>query len=461
MKTARAFLLALLPLLVVAAPALLKQSAWETIKLVQTPVPQDVASIPLLRDLPKDPPDRAEQIRAKGVKFAFVTYPDGGKPELPSTAYVCFTPTHLVAVLEGRQSNDYELLARPQEKEDGHIWNDDNFEIFVDPFLSRSEYIHFIVNPLGDVFDQRCYEKRVSDPKAADPAATIVQVIQEREYDSGANVPVLRDTDQWAALFHLPFTAFGLKAPPLGQVWGLNFCHTNRENKELSQWRATPGRSGFHQPRRFGALRFGEAVAGLEAEVDMPHFGAGRNLLIATVRNPEAKEAKLRWQVLVTDAAAKVVSRDSGTLRAAPGESKHALAFDVPFALRGRCRVAVEITEKGRTVAYVVYNPSLGEPVALGVPLTQIYTTDTAVEGTLRLNLGGGELGEKGKAVTLELGGMKQRRRVRFAKPEGNVLRFQVDTQGLPPGEYVLRAVYGHRKSCEQPLTIIAAPFAF
>ncbi|MBT7165309.1 MAG: hypothetical protein HN904_21195, partial [Victivallales bacterium] len=64
MKTARAFLLALLPLLVVAAPALLKQSAWETIELVQTPVPQDVASIPLLRDLPKDPPDRAEQIRA-------------------------------------------------------------------------------------------------------------------------------------------------------------------------------------------------------------------------------------------------------------------------------------------------------------------------------------------------------------------------------------------------------------
>jgi len=461
MKTACTLLLSLLPFLSVAAPALLKQSAWETVKLVQPPVPRDVASIPLLRGLPKAPADRARQIRAKGVRFPFVTYPNGGKPELPSTAYVCFTPTHLVAVLEGRQSNGYELLARPQEKEDGHIWNDDNFEIFVDPFLSRSEYIHFIVNPLGDVFDQRCYEKRVSDPKAADPAATIVQLIQEREYDSGADVPVLRETGHWAALFHLPFTAFGLKAPPLGQVWGLNFCHTNRENKELSQWRATPGRLGFHQPQRFGALRFGEAAAGLEAEVEMPHFGAGRNLLAASVRNPSAKQPKLRWRVVLTDAQAKVVGRDSGTLRAPPGESKHALAFDVPFDLRGRCRVTVELLEQDRTVAYVVYNQSLGESVALAVPLTQIYTTDTIVEGILRLNLGGGELGRKGKAVTLELVGMKQRRRVRFANPEGNVLRLRVDTQDLPPGEYILRATYGRRKPSEQPLTIIPAPFPF
>lgn len=461
MKTARAFILCLLPLLAVAAPALLTQSAWETVRLAQNPVPKDVISIPLLRDLPVDPLARAEQIRAKGVRFDFVTYPNGGKPELPSTAYVCFTLTHLVAVLEGQQGPTYTLLARPQEKEDGQIWNDDNFEIFVDPFLSRSEYIHFIVNPRGDVFDQRCYEKRVPDPKAADPAATIVQLNQERDYQSGAVVPVLQETDRWAALFHLPFTAFGLDSPPLGQVWGLNFCHTNRENKELSQWRATPGRAGFHQPRCFGALRFGEAAAGLEAELTMPLFGAGRNLLAAAVRNPGARESNMRWQVVLTDAQARLVGRDSGTLRAPPGESHHTLGFPVLFDLRARCRVTVELTEEGRTIAYVVFNSSLGEPVALAVPLTQIYTTDPTIEGTLRLGLGGGELGEGGQSLLLELVGMGQHRLARFATPGGNVLRFQMGVQGLPPGEYVLRATYGRLKPCEQPLTIVPAPFPF
>ncbi|MCK5801803.1 MAG: hypothetical protein KAI66_03175 [Lentisphaeria bacterium] len=438
---------------------LLERAEWRTISLPQTATPADVRSIPYLPDLPKEPDQRERVLRTKGLTLDFVTYPNGGEARLPSTAHLAFTDSHLVVSLDGVQSEDYVLRANRQEKEDGHIWHDDNFEIFVDPFLSRSDYLHFIVNPLGDVYDARCYEMRVPDPKAADPSETMAVLKREVDYASGAVVPVVRGHGSWQALFHLPFAGFGLSAPPVGQVWGLNFCHTNRENEELTQWRATPGRKGFHQPRLFGALRFGEGGGRYDTEFSLEQFGFGTNHVTVRVRNGGAS-TDARCRVVLTNQAGRIVSEESSDRVLRSGTSVHAVAFQTPFDLRGRCRVAVKITAGNETVGYYVRNLSLGEPLSLTVPLRQIYTTDSFVEGSLALALGAGEL-RRGGAIRLELSGMGSSRLKSYTVPAGNLLMFRLRTKGLQPGRYRLRATYGETADCSEELNLISAPFDF
>ena len=443
-----------------AGDALLKTADWKSIPLPAPPAPKTITAIPMLRDLPTELEPMVARIRGEGVSVEFVTYPNGGDPKLPSTASLCFTETHLVAVLEGRQTPGYELLEHAFEQEDAHIWSDDNFEIFVDPFLSRSDYIHFIVNPRGDVFDQRCLIKRVPDPKAVDPSDMIAKIVQDASYNSGASVPVMKSEDRWAAVFQLPYTAFGLEAPPVGQVWGLNVCHTNRENDELSQWQATPGTRGFHQPQLFGALRFGRKTAGLQGKIALPYLGGGKNQVVAQISNPST-EATVAWTAVLTDASGSTVSRATGKLTVPKGDSNHELSFRAPFNLRGRCRIAVELAAGGKTFAYFVRNLDLGATISLAIPLNQIYTTDPAIRGTLRLVLGELALAGKRMPITLELVGPKLRRKARFTRPRGNILQFGINTNGLPPGDYTLRATCGRVASCEHPLTIIPAPFDF
>ncbi len=443
-----------------AGDKLLQTAEWQSVPLPPLPAPRTITAIPLLRNLPDDLPGRVARIREHGVRLQFVAYPNGGTPRLPTTAFLCFTETRLLALLEGRQTKGYELREHRYEKEDAHIWSDDNFEIFVDPFLSRSDYIHFIVNPRGDIFDQRCLVKRVPDPKAADPSEMIVKVVQDPAYNSGASVPVMKGEDRWSAVFQLPFTAFGLEAPPLGQVWGLNVCHTNRENDELSQWQPTPGSRGFHQPQLFGALRFGRKTTGPQGTLSLAHLGGGENRILARIGNP-GKKTTVRWSVALSAASGQPVIRATGKLGVPPGESSHELSFQAPFNLRGPCRIAVELSAAGKTFSYFVRNLELAPTVTLSLPLKQIYPTDPLIQGTVRLALGEPAFGATGMPVILEITGPGLRRSQRFDHPRGNILRFGIDPQGFPPGEYTLRASYGRIASGRQRLTLIAPPFDF
>ena len=443
-----------------AGQPLLKTADWQSLPLPTPPAPKTITAIPFLTDLPTDVDAMVQQIRSEGVSFEFVTYPNGGPPKLPSTGALCFTQTHVVAVLEGRQTPGYELLEHAFPKEDAHIWGDDNFEIFVDPFLSRTDYIHFIVNPRGDVFDQRCLIKRVPDPKAADPSDTITKTVQDATYNSGATVPVMKEQDRWAAVFQLPYTAFGLEAPPVGQVWGLNVCHTNRENAELSQWQATPGGRGFHQPLLFRALRFGKQVSGPKGVISLAHLGGGGNRAVAEVNNPH-RAATVTWTAALTDTDGETISRATGVFAAPTGNSTHGVDFRAPFSLRGRCRIAIELSTEGKTFAYSVRNVDVGPTISLAIPLDQIYTTDSTILGTLRLELGELALGGMGTPIVLELAGGSLSRTSRFTRPQGNILQLGLNPQGLPPGNYTLRATYGNIASCEQRFTVIPAPFDF
>jgi hypothetical protein len=431
---------------------------WQTNRTEAVPLPDVVLSVPHL-DVDPEAPDKAfRDLREHGLRLPFITYPNGGSPLLGSTAYVAFSDAFFVALLEGRQSPEYEVRANPQEVEDGHIWYDDNFEVFVDPFLTRSEYIHFIVNPLGDVFDQRCFEKLVPDPKAADPSETMAVLQHDVSYASGARVPVERTDSGWAALFCLPFGAFNLAAPPVGQVWGFNFCHTNRENDELTQWQATPGRKGFHQPRLFGALRFGESTGDLNVDFSLPLPGVGANVLhLETANRGPALDATC--VITLSNARGTVISSETAPLHIPAGNTVHRVPFTAPKAIRGKCRIAAELRTGTDTLAYFVKNHAFRQPVDISLPLDQIYTTDPGVDGLLRLNLGEGSLDDL--ELTVRLTGPRKQTVRTILEPSGNAATFRLAIRDLPTGNYVLDLSAKNLGSDQAEFTIIPAPFDF
>ncbi len=446
-----------------ASDPLLYRATWQRLPAPSVPTPREVRSLPFLPNPPRDPGALIRTLRRTGLKLDFVTYPNADVPTERTAAWVGFSETHFLAAIEGGKSLDYVLAAHRQEKENAHIWYDDNFEVFVDPFLSRSDYIHFIVNPLGDVYDARCRIRRVPDPKSADGTETITLVRSDMSYASGAAVSVVRERMSWAVLFRLPFSAFGLDAAPAGQIWGFNFCRTNRGNGELTQWRPTPGDRGFHQPDKFGALRFGQARERCDVQFAIPFFGYGRNVVAVTFSNPADTAARLEWRVRLTDAAkGTTLDERAGDFRIeARGRGVRRLPFTAPFRFRGRCRVTVEVTAGSAPVGCFVRYFALDAPLAWALPLTQIYTTDPDIEANLRVKLGAEEMRRNPKPLTVRLRGPAGVSRERFVQLRGNLLSLRLSLHGLVPGRYTLEASYGGRAACRQRFDIIPAPFEF
>lgn len=434
---------------------------WRHQEAPSVRAPRTVLALPYFPDLPVQPRAVVQVLRERGLKLGFLTYPNGDTPALPSTAWVAFSKTHVLAAIEGRKGPDYRLTAHHQEKENAHIWYDDNFEIFVDPFLTRTDYIHFIVNPLGQIYDAKCYIKRTPNPKAADPSEMITTTKSDMTYSSGAVVSVVREPTRWTALFRLPFGAFGLHAPPVGQCWGFNFCRTNRENTELTQWRPTPGDRGFHQPGKFGALRFGKSGGRFDATFNLASFGFGRNVLAVRIAN-RGKTATVRWRLRLTDTTGTMLDDRSGTFPVPPKDpSVHRLPFTVPFDFRGRCRVTAEFVADSAPAGSFVRWFALDAPLAWALPLSQIYTTDPTIEATLRIALGAGELAGGTVPLVVRLSGANGTRKKQYTRIEGSILSLRFSTRGLGPGKTVLRAEYGTRATCVETLEVIPAPFDF
>jgi hypothetical protein len=296
--------------------ALLIKAKWSEVSLPVKLVPSNAPRIPKVDGLMKRARRSVEDlIKKSGLKLSLVTYPNGGEPKMPTNAYVCFDDANLYLMMVASQSKKYKLRANKQEKESAHIWYDDNFELFVDPFLSRSEYAHFIVNPLGELYDAWCLIKMIPDPKGVDQSELIPQLVTDMKYSSGAKVATRIGTGEWMAVFTVPFASLGLPSAPLGQPWGFNFCHSNRENKELSEWKLTKGGLGFHTPSKYGALIFGNTKPPVAAKFAMNIAGYGKNILTLETDSPKAVDAVVSVSVAGGKTAAVKIKIPKGKAR--------------------------------------------------------------------------------------------------------------------------------------------------
>ncbi|MGB9677377.1 MAG: sugar-binding protein, partial [Candidatus Ratteibacteria bacterium] len=117
---------------------------------------------------------------------------------------------------------------RTEQKTGGHVWNDDCIEIFVQP--CGTDYFQFVVNPLGEKYDNKGLVERWK--------------AKGKIFDNF-----------WQVEVSIPFSMFG-RYPKDGEIWGFNICRERRPEEELSSWNETSGGGGFHQINKFGQLIF-------------------------------------------------------------------------------------------------------------------------------------------------------------------------------------------------------------
>ncbi|MDX9979042.1 MAG: DUF4091 domain-containing protein [Lentisphaeria bacterium] len=113
---------------------------------------------------------------------------------------------------------------------DSQTWLDESIEVFLDPGHTHADYVQFCINADGVVRDSR----------GRDPA-----------WNCPVRAATRREPDRWLIELAIPFA--GLDLPlSAGPTWGINLVRNDRCHGETVTWSL----GGFHQPGRFGNVRF-------------------------------------------------------------------------------------------------------------------------------------------------------------------------------------------------------------
>jgi len=184
---------------------------------------------------------------------------DGSGPERQRTVVRVWYDDQ--ALYLGWSSTDVDILATFTER-DSRFWEEEVAEFFITSGrLDR--YFELQWNPLGGVFDAIISNQ-------LDPKGVSLSFEGDWDYTAQGMRSAVRlqgtpgdssDRDQgWQVEVRIPWSDFNEDAPKPNDVWRANFYRFNRgadHEPELLSWSPTL-LTGFHQPSRFGYLRFGE-----------------------------------------------------------------------------------------------------------------------------------------------------------------------------------------------------------
>lgn len=213
---------------------------------------------------------------AAGCLSDFMVLGATSLPRLPTRVFVMHTSGSLYLGAQLYDDAPGSLVANVTER-DGHVYEDDCLEVYVDTEGTRTNYAQLAVNSLGTRFD--AYNRDAAE---------------NFEWSVFAAV----NNDGWTVEIELPFDQ-GI--PPLeGERWNLGVCRNSARTGELSTW----GRHerGFHEPAAFGEMIFVSPL--LTARVDdLGDRAWGDNLALATIENIADRQvdAKLHVVVMGTD----------------------------------------------------------------------------------------------------------------------------------------------------------------
>lgn len=147
-------------------------------------------------------------------------------------------------------------------KRDSKFWEEEVVEFFVTP-KALDRYFELQWNPLGGTFDAIIQNKigrnGHSERFDGDWSYTATNMTWALQVDG--SVQDSKDTDErWTVEVRIPFADLKVRTPKRGDVWRANFYRFNRDQgkePELLSWSPVIWPGGFHQPNRFGYLKFG------------------------------------------------------------------------------------------------------------------------------------------------------------------------------------------------------------
>ena len=172
-------------------------------------------------------------------------------PEIETSVATLWTTRYLYLGYRCRFQRLHIFEAENPAEERWELWNRDVVEAFIaPPGVAAAHYFEFEVAPNNQWLD---VEVELRDGKPI-----------HREWNSGFLHATRVDEMQgmWTAEMRIPVEAMGVKKIDTESSWRINFCRCDGPAKErrLLSWRSLEtGYHSFHQPTRFGMLRFADS----------------------------------------------------------------------------------------------------------------------------------------------------------------------------------------------------------
>ncbi|HUS80926.1 MAG TPA: DUF4838 domain-containing protein, partial [Armatimonadota bacterium] len=165
----------------------------------------------------------------------------------PTSAAVCYDKGNLYVLFRCQEPNLAALKPEVLPRDSTELFATDNVEVFIDPDGDGLDYYHLAVNAGGSV----------CDALSADPET------HDSEWNPDWQHAVKLGAEGWTVELCIPLVALGVDSVADGEMWRLNLHRTRRTTAgRTSEYQAlSPTLGGFHQPGRFGELRFGQPVA--------------------------------------------------------------------------------------------------------------------------------------------------------------------------------------------------------
>ena len=148
---------------------------------------------------------------------------------------------------------------------DSRFWEEEVVEFFVTPSPitpgALNRYFELQWNPLGGTFDAIIANTVESDGRSKEIKGDWSYTATNMTFAVKADGTVQNSGDRderWTVEVRIPFADLKVTTPKAGEVWRGNFYRFNRDrDREAEQlsWSPTIW-PGFHQPTRFGYLRF-------------------------------------------------------------------------------------------------------------------------------------------------------------------------------------------------------------
>jgi len=185
----------------------------------------------------------AQQIRFKRDAFLDVAY-----PEIETSVATVWTPQFLYLAYRCRFQSLHMFETEDPADERWELWNRDVVEAFMaPPDAGDSQYYEFEVAPNNQWLD---LEIDLSDGRP-NPKNWNSGFLHATQVDKADGV--------WTAEMRIPVGAMGVKEIDPESNWRINFCRCDGHGSErrFLSWRSLDsGDRSFHQPARFGVLRF-------------------------------------------------------------------------------------------------------------------------------------------------------------------------------------------------------------
>ena len=190
--------------------------------------------------------------------------PFGEGQELETWAKVAYSDEalYVIAYLEDRH------IWGDLKERDSKTWEQEVFELFIDPDGDSEDYLELQVTPQNVVFDAN-FKKRLgaqgegsSEEQIARASAWNFEGMETAVFIDGTPNDLEKEDRFWSVEMRLPFASFpGLegKPPADGTSWSMNLYRFDRPAIKQSfayAW-SRQTRNSFHDVPRFGTLQFG------------------------------------------------------------------------------------------------------------------------------------------------------------------------------------------------------------